>query len=248
MSNFSFIDKLYIPRVNRLQIDPSLASFGNEFKVRVQMKDRHYNDILGLRKEWVKCPFKYTKLTGKYCELKELDIETLPLPLSESVQEVIKAVINNELTVDNLRDFFLKHYCSEQELNVLNWYQMFDKIKGFYKEHIETGEIAETLDDIINFCNKYHTLASQQQQPTPGKAAGEEILYPEPLPEKACLIYEKLVSLEKHEAMTQNQILDWLSKEHNILIDNSTLKGHFKTIKTAGYNLQHKAKTGYYIR
>ena len=67
-----------------------------------------------------------------------------------------------------------------------------------------------------------------------------------PLPKTARLVYEKLKNLKPHEAMTGPDLLAWLSKEHDIEIDDKTLrKTYLEPIKP--YGLENKAKVGYYI-
>ncbi|TKJ32306.1 MAG: hypothetical protein CEE38_23400 [Planctomycetes bacterium B3_Pla] len=67
-----------------------------------------------------------------------------------------------------------------------------------------------------------------------------------PLSPKAKLIYEKLLSLEEHEAMKTDEILDWLASEHRIYLDEGTLRKHLKEIKS--YGLNNKPRIGYYIQ
>jgi hypothetical protein len=68
-----------------------------------------------------------------------------------------------------------------------------------------------------------------------------------PLTEIAGLIYEKLKSLPEHKAMKAPDIADWLSKEHNTTLDETTIrKNHLKKIEP--YGLKNKPKVGYYIR
>ena len=68
-----------------------------------------------------------------------------------------------------------------------------------------------------------------------------------PLPSRPKLIYEKLISLQEHEAMTGPEILDWLSKKHGINIDEGTLRNtYLKPLKP--YGLVNTPRVGYYIR
>lgn len=81
----------------------------------------------------------------------------------------------------------------------------------------------------------------------PPESDGETAKLHDPLPKAPRLLYEKLKSLKPHEAMTTDEILDWLSNKHEKHISESTLyKTYLKPLKP--YGLKNKPKTGYYIR
>ena len=68
----------------------------------------------------------------------------------------------------------------------------------------------------------------------------------EPVSKNARLIYEKLITLQEHEAMTRPQILDWLADEKEIFLDEGTFNKIRKELKP--YNLENKPRIGYFIR
>ena len=68
----------------------------------------------------------------------------------------------------------------------------------------------------------------------------------EPVSKNARLIYEKLIMLQEHEAMTRPQILDWLADEKEIFLDEGTFNKIRKELKP--YNLENKPRIGYFIR
>lgn len=68
-----------------------------------------------------------------------------------------------------------------------------------------------------------------------------------PLGPIASLIYEKLKSLPEHKAMTGPEIADWLNNEHEINLDESTIRtNHLEQLKP--YGLYNKKRIGYCIR
>lgn len=68
----------------------------------------------------------------------------------------------------------------------------------------------------------------------------------QPLGRLASLIYEKLITLPEHKAMTLPAILDWLSKEHRELPSEDTFHKRIKPELDA-YGLQSRPKVGYFI-
>jgi len=67
-----------------------------------------------------------------------------------------------------------------------------------------------------------------------------------PISKTARLILHKLKQLDPEEAMLTSDILDWLSDNHNKIIDESTLQRHLREIKP--YGLTNKPRIGYFIR
>ena len=67
----------------------------------------------------------------------------------------------------------------------------------------------------------------------------------QPLPKKARLIYEKLNTLQPHEAMTLPEIQNWFENEHHINLDEGTWKDIRRELMF--YGLKNRAKVGYYI-
>lgn len=68
-----------------------------------------------------------------------------------------------------------------------------------------------------------------------------------PLGEIAALIYEKLKNLPEHNAMNLPMIAQWLNDEHEINIDESTIRtNHIPQLQP--YGLYHKKRIGYCLR
>ena len=69
----------------------------------------------------------------------------------------------------------------------------------------------------------------------------------QPLGEIATLIYEKLKTLPEHKAMNLPMIAQWLNDEHEINIDESTIRtNHIPQLQP--YGLYHKKRIGYCLR
>ena len=66
-----------------------------------------------------------------------------------------------------------------------------------------------------------------------------------PVGQRAGWILEKLRSLPEYEGMTTPALIAWLSREHKIDIDDSTLRKHLKQLEP--YGLKNMPKIGYYI-
>lgn len=86
-------------------------------------------------------------------------------------------------------------------------------------------------------------LSSYLELQKPSKEdAGRHI----PLPEKPALVYDMLLKLPTHKALTTPQILDKLSREHGICISEDTFrKEYVPKLKEVG--VEHKPKTGFWI-
>ena len=69
----------------------------------------------------------------------------------------------------------------------------------------------------------------------------------EPLTKKAGLIYEKLKSLQEHEAMTLPEIQNWLWDEHHIRLDEGEWGQRTKK-ELKPYGLENRPRVGFYIR
>jgi len=74
----------------------------------------------------------------------------------------------------------------------------------------------------------------------------EEIIDREPVSELAGLILDKLRTLQEHQGMNTNALLDWLGEEHSTYISDGTLRKHIKELYP--YGLKNKPKIGYYVR
>jgi hypothetical protein len=68
-----------------------------------------------------------------------------------------------------------------------------------------------------------------------------------PLGPLAAVVYEHLLSLPQHRAMTGREIVDWLSKEQNKYVDDKQLHRDIINPLKEGYGLRNKPKIGYYI-
>ncbi len=68
----------------------------------------------------------------------------------------------------------------------------------------------------------------------------------EPVSPLARIIFDKLNSLRPLDAMTTEQLLDWLSKMHNKTIDDKTLRLALTELEP--YGKANKPRTGYYIK
>lgn len=75
---------------------------------------------------------------------------------------------------------------------------------------------------------------------------GELRKKPEPLSQNAQIVYEILIALPPHKAMTAPEILDEVSKKHNKYWDEKELYDRvFPQLKTWG--LRNKRRIGYWI-
>jgi hypothetical protein len=88
-----------------------------------------------------------------------------------------------------------------------------------------------TWDDLVSLFDRWQ--------------AKKEPPRPEPVPKKAGMILEKLRSLPEHEGMMTNDLLNWLSHEHNIEMDDKTLGVYLKELKA--YGVKNRRKVGYYV-
>jgi hypothetical protein len=68
----------------------------------------------------------------------------------------------------------------------------------------------------------------------------------EPVSVRARRIFDKLKSLNPREAMTTNQLLDWLSRDHNDTVDDGTLRRALKELSSHG--VYNKKRIGYCIK
>ncbi len=69
----------------------------------------------------------------------------------------------------------------------------------------------------------------------------------EPLSKNARFIYEKLQTLNEHQAMTTPEIQNWIHEKHKINLDEGTWS---KTLRKElePYGLKNRPKVGYYLR
>jgi len=72
------------------------------------------------------------------------------------------------------------------------------------------------------------------------------LVHKEPLSERATMIYEKLRSLESHQAMTLPKIQEWYENETGKNLDEGTWKKIRKEL--LAYGLMNRPRAGYYIR
>jgi len=100
--------------------------------------------------------------------------------------------------------------------------------KRLRKENPALPPVPAKLDDLQNWC-------------IDAKAK----LDAEPLSKNARLIYEKLKSLPKHEAMTRTEILDWLGDKHEVYMDEGTFNKKRKELLP--YGLKNKPRIGYWF-
>ena len=62
------------------------------------------------------------------------------------------------------------------------------------------------------------------------------------------LVYELLLNLPEHRAMTGPAICDVIHSEHSILLDESTLRKAIIPVLTRHYGVEHRPKIGYRVR
>lgn len=122
-----------------------------------------------------------------------------------------------------------------------------DRLNHKIYERMGNGTITEfALKLFENQVNNFRNRITKQIKAASG---GQEIVETrrDPLGEHQIAVYEYLKSLPEYEARTGREILMFLEKEKNIIIDQSTLTKSIMPLLKRSYGVVNKRGKGYYI-
>lgn len=144
-----------------------------------------------------------------------------------------------------------------------HWREPYTALDIVYDEQLRGWLLSDVQGYILSLCERHDLPAPVCARPDQGRGsiltrlrewcltACEQVKEvkqdtPEPLSKRARIVYERLLTLKRHEAMTFPEIQDYYESETEKNLDEGTWKDLRREL--GPYGLQNRPKVGYYIR